>query len=330
MGMDNAGCSTRKSLSKYRCVLAWLATAGETVPLRHRNATAKFCKQHQTVLQPLLQTADALQWRWEPSNSGAVDDLGWACDGTTVLMVYLRTSRQVIPNTTSKKKSDNPLAKLVVWFCVTAVLEVAVAAFHQWVETGATLCHAQPGDVVVAFTAHGTYVDLALVIHECWCRVSKHRPRHCMIFVGASWAWRSYCPMAASPQSCPRDFLGEISWNRGWKGSRADTVNQTLEINIHLYYVTESGKSFSKQSSGQTALPFWANDTPTRLSFKRYSKQRGELSWTLFDCDLMGMDVWVLWLNKKFKPNYPSAELFTWLATAGLFPQRPLDIQQSS
>jgi len=80
------------------------------------------------------------------------------------------------------------------------------------VETGtATLCHAQPGDVVVADSAYGTYVDLALVHSANADAVfRKHHARHCDLQeVGH---WRSYCPMAASrcPQSMPPEDFGAL------------------------------------------------------------------------------------------------------------------------
>jgi len=58
------------------------------------------------------------------------------------------------------------------------------------VETGtATLCHLQPGDVVVADSAYGTYVDLALVHSANADAVFGNIMRVTVIFVGArSWA----------------------------------------------------------------------------------------------------------------------------------------------
>ncbi len=60
-----------------------------------------------------------------------------------------------------------PLAKLVVWFCVTtgAVLEVRVVAFttSEWELARQLYAKLQPDDVIVADSAYGTYVDLALV-----------------------------------------------------------------------------------------------------------------------------------------------------------------------
>ena len=56
---------------------------------------------------------------------------------------------------------------LVVWFCVStgAVLEVSMAAFNtsEWELARQLYAKLQPDDVVVADSAYGTYVDLALV-----------------------------------------------------------------------------------------------------------------------------------------------------------------------
>jgi len=92
--------------------------------------------------------------------------------------------------------------------CVTtgAVLEVAMAAFTTSEWRLARQLYATPtDDVVVADSAYGTYVDLALV------RSAKAMPcfgnimRVSVIFASVrSWDWRSYCPVAASsanPQS---------------------------------------------------------------------------------------------------------------------------------
>jgi len=54
-----------------------------------------------------------------------------------------------------------------------------VAAFttSEWNTTA--VCHLQPDDVVVADSAYGTYVDLALVFSKCRCVFRKHHARHC-------------------------------------------------------------------------------------------------------------------------------------------------------
>jgi hypothetical protein len=54
----------------------------------------------------------------------------------------------------------------VVWFCVTtgAILQVAIAAFttSEWELSRALYETLEPDDVVLADSAYGTYVDLAL------------------------------------------------------------------------------------------------------------------------------------------------------------------------
>jgi hypothetical protein len=76
------------------------------------------------------------------------------------------------------------LAKLVVWFCVPtgAVLEVAIAAFttSEWELARHLYAKLQPEDVVLADSAYGTYVDLALVRSANADAVfRKHHARHC-------------------------------------------------------------------------------------------------------------------------------------------------------
>ena len=77
-----------------------------------------------------------------------------------------------------------PLAKLVVWFCVTTgtVLEVAMATLNtsEWKLARQLYATLQPDDVVVADSAYGTYADLALVrsVHAD-AVFRKHHARRC-------------------------------------------------------------------------------------------------------------------------------------------------------
>jgi len=91
--------------------------------------------------------------------------------------------KQAIRNSNQLVGCGFPLAKVVVWFCVTtgAVLEVAMAAFttSEW-KLARQLYALQPDDVVVADSAYGTYVDLALVRSVNADGVfRKHHARHC-------------------------------------------------------------------------------------------------------------------------------------------------------
>ena len=196
-----------KSLSNaVSRIIAWLATAGETVPSADTGAYSKARKRLSlTVLQPLLkQTADALQMEVKPEQQWCGRRVK-AYDGTTVLMSDTIANQQSYPQHSNQKVGCGfPLAKLVVWFCVTtgAVLEVAVAAFttSEWKLARQLYATLQPGDVVVADSIYGTYVDLALVHSANADAVfRKHHARHCDFrFRQEVGHWRSYCPMAAS------------------------------------------------------------------------------------------------------------------------------------
>jgi len=80
------------------------------------------------------------------------------------------------------------------------------------VETGtATLCHAQPGDVVVADSAYGTYVDLALVHSANADAVfRKHHARHCDFRRGKKLGIGDHIVQWQRPGRCqsmpPEDF----------------------------------------------------------------------------------------------------------------------------
>jgi len=104
------------------------------------------------------------------------------------------------------------VSKTGVWFCVTtgAVLKL------QWqrlppVETGtATLCHAQPGDVVVADSAYGTYVDLALVHSANADAVfRKHHARHCDFRRGKKLGIGDHIVQWQRPGRCPQSMPPE-------------------------------------------------------------------------------------------------------------------------
>jgi len=117
------------------------------------------------VLQPLLkQTADALQMEVKPEQR--CGRRVKAYDGTTVLMSDTIANQQSYPNTAIKSRMWLSVSKTggVVLCDNRSRFEVAVAAFttSEW-KLARQLYTLQPGDVVVADSAYGTYVDLALV-----------------------------------------------------------------------------------------------------------------------------------------------------------------------
>lgn len=94
-------------------------------------------------------------------------------------------NQKVYPQHSNQKAGCGfPLVKLVVWFCGTtgAVLEVAMAAFHtsEWQLSRQLYATLQRAEVVVADSAYGTYVDLALVHAQGADAVfRKHHARLC-------------------------------------------------------------------------------------------------------------------------------------------------------
>jgi len=135
-----------------------------------------------------------------------------AYDGTTVLMSDTIANQQSYPNTAIKSRMWLSVSKTGgVVLCDNRSRFVAVAAFttSEWKLARQLYATLQPGDVVVADSAYGTYVDLALV-HSANAD-AVFRKRVTVIFVGAEVGhWRSYCPMAASwamsSINAPEDF----------------------------------------------------------------------------------------------------------------------------
>ncbi len=104
-----------------------------------------------------------------------------------------------------------PLAKLVVWFCGTtgAVLEVAIAAFNtsEWELSRRLYAKLQPEDVVVADSAYGTYVDLALVRSANADAVfRKHHARQCDFRTGKKLGIGDHLVQWQRPERCPQSM----------------------------------------------------------------------------------------------------------------------------
>jgi hypothetical protein len=99
--------------------------------------------------------------------------------------------------------------KLVVWFCGTtgAVLEVAVAAFNtsEWQLSRQLYATLQAEDVVVADSAYGTYVDLALVqTTEADAVFRKHHARQCDFRKGKKLGIGDHRVQWQRPLQCPQ------------------------------------------------------------------------------------------------------------------------------
>ena len=189
------------------------ATAGETIPSTDTGAYSKARKRLSlAVLKPLLKrTADALQMEVKPEQRWCGRRVK-AYDGTTVLMSDTPANQASYPQHSNQKVGCGfPLAKLVVWFCVTtgAVLEVTMAEFttSEWELARQLYAQLQPDDVVVADSAYGTYVDLALVRSASADAVfRKHHARHCDFRRGKKLGIGDHIVRWQRPQQCPHSM----------------------------------------------------------------------------------------------------------------------------
>ena len=203
-----------KSLSNaVSRVIAWLAAAGEEVPSADTGGYSKARKRLPLPVLKLLlkRTAVALQaevkleQRWCGRRVKAYD-------GTTVTMSDTPANQKHYPQHSNQLVGCGfPLAKLVVWFCVTtgAVLEVAIAAFttSEWEMARQLYATLQPDDVVVADSAYGTYVDLALVRSANADAVfRKHHARHCDFRRGKKLGIGDHKVLWQRPQQCPHSM----------------------------------------------------------------------------------------------------------------------------
>ncbi len=117
-------------------------------------------------------------------------------------------------HTNQKVGCGFPLAKVVVWFCVTtgAVLEVSMAAFttSEWELARQLYAKLQPDDVVVADSAYGTYVDLALVGSTNADAVfRKHHARHCDFRRGKKLGIGDHIVRWQRPQQRPQSMSSQ-------------------------------------------------------------------------------------------------------------------------
>lgn len=203
-----------KSLSNaVNRVIAWMAAVGAAVPSADTGAYSKARKRLPlAVLKPLLQrTATELVAQVKPEQQWCGRRVK-AYDGTTVLMSDTPANQEIYPQHRNQKVGCGfPLAKLVVWFCGTtgAVLEAAIAAFStsEWQLSRQLYATLQSEDVVVADSAYGTYVDLALVRSSGADAVfRKHHARQCDFRRGKKLGIGDHIVQWQRPVVCPRSM----------------------------------------------------------------------------------------------------------------------------
>jgi len=200
-----------KSLSNgVKRVITWMVGANQAVPSADTGAYSKARKRLPlAVLKPLLKrTATELTSVVKPEQQWCGRRVK-AYDGTTVLMSDTPANQAVYPQHSNQKVGCGfPLAKLVVWFCGTtgAVMEVAIAPFStsEWQLSRQLYGRLQSEDVVVANSAYGTYVDLALVHSQKADAVfRKHHARQCDFRRGKKLGIGDHIVQWQRPLGCP-------------------------------------------------------------------------------------------------------------------------------
>ena len=213
-------------------VTTWMTVAEETIPSGDTGAYSKARKRLPFEILPVLlkRTANALQeqvlaeQRW----CGRVVK---AFDGTGISMSDTSANQESYPQPSSQKKGCGfPLARLVVWFCVTtgAVLEADLASFatSEWQLSRQMYALLTPEDVALADSAYGTYADLALVQAAGADGVfRKHHARHCDFRRGKKLGIGDHLVRWQRPAQCPQSMTVE----------EFDTLPSFLEVReVHL------------------------------------------------------------------------------------------------
>ncbi|MBE7385105.1 MAG: IS4 family transposase [Leptolyngbya sp. SIO1E4] len=207
-----------KSLSQaVKRVSTWLAVAGETLPSEDTGGYSKARKRLPFEgLPPLLaRTAAALQAQLKPEHLWCGRRVK-AFDGTGIQMSDTVANQQAYPQLSSQKAGCGfPIARVVVWFCVTtgAVLAAAMAPFttSEWQLARQLYAQLSGDDVVVADSAYGTYADLA------WVQAAgadgvfrKHHARHCDFRRGKKLGIGDHLVVWQRPSQCPRSMTPEV------------------------------------------------------------------------------------------------------------------------
>jgi len=222
-----------KSLSHaVKRITTWLATSGETIPSSDTGGYSKARKRLPfAVLPPLLaHTANALHGSLLPEQLWCGRRVK-AFDGTGIQMSDTAKNQAEYPQLSSQKPGCGfPIAKLVVWFCVTtgAVLDAAMASFNtsEWQLSRQLYARLTPDDVVVADSAYGTYADLALVKAAGADGVfRKHHARQCDFRRGKKLGIGDHRVVWQRPTQCSQSMSQDAF----------DTLPMTLDVReVHL------------------------------------------------------------------------------------------------
>jgi Transposase DDE domain len=198
-------------------LVAWLAASGVVPPSTDTGAYSKARERLPlaSIEQLLRLSAEVLQEQVQPSQLWCGHSVK-AYDATTLTLMDTSANQAAFPQPSSQKVGCGlPLVKLVVWFSVAsgALLQVAIAAFNisEWELSRQLYATLQPEDVVVADSAYGTYVDLALVqqygAHGVY---RKHHARGFDFRRGKRLAQGDHIVTWQRPTQCPRSMLPQV------------------------------------------------------------------------------------------------------------------------
>ena len=157
--------------SLHNCVsrvIVWLASAGETLPSDDTGAYSKARKRlPERVCKRLFSKSAAHLEQQVPPEALWCGHRVRICDGSSSLMSDTPANQKAYPQHSNQKPGCGfPIARLVVMFSLVTgaatLLMMAPLSTSEIVMARQLYAMLQPGDVIVADQAYGTYVDLVL------------------------------------------------------------------------------------------------------------------------------------------------------------------------
>jgi Transposase DDE domain len=191
-------------------ILFWLGESNAELPSVDTGAYTKARQRlpSSVLEETLAESAQQLQGLVPPENYWCGHRLQ-AFDGTTISMEDTPANQKSYPQPNTQKLGCGfPLVRLVAWFCVVtgAILSIAIAPYltSEWELSRLMYKLLKPGDLVVADSAYGTYVDLALVKENLADAVfHKHHARNTDFLQGERLGKGDHIVTWQKPNKCP-------------------------------------------------------------------------------------------------------------------------------
>lgn len=228
-----------KSLSNtVSRIICWVSSAGMKPPSSDTGAYAKARQRLpiEVIEEVFVGSVAALEAQRPEAGLWCGRRIK-AYDSTTVTMLDTEANQQEFPQHSNQKEGcGQPLAKLVVWFCVTtgAVLQVSISAFttSEWELSRGLYESLEPDDVALADSAYGTYVDLASVKQTGADGVfRKHHARAYDFRRGKRLGKQDHIVLWQRPAKCPASLPPEVF----------ASLPETLEVREVYFSITEPG-----------------------------------------------------------------------------------------